>query len=101
MDEWTREDRDYAARIENLKGNGTDGLNQGYCLKVDGDGQTVYDDDARDILTGGWGFDWFLANCQHDDEGKRDWITDRSATELADDLDWIEEEVYVEDPEAE
>jgi hypothetical protein len=60
----------------------------------------VCDDDARDILTGGWRLDWFLANCQHDDEGKRDWITDLSAVECANDHDWIDDEVVVEDPEA-
>jgi len=57
------------------------------------------DDDTRDVLTGGWGLDWFLANYQHDDEGRRDWITDLRGAEFADDLDWIEEEVLVEDPE--
>ncbi len=101
MDEWTRVDRDYATRVANLRGNGTDGLNQHFFLKVDGDDQTVFDDDARDILTGGWGTDWFLANSQHDDEGTRDWITDLSAAEFADDLDWIEQEVCLDDPEAE
>ena len=98
MAEWTS-DRDYTTRVDNLRGIGGGGLNQGYFLTTEGDARTVFDDDARDILTGGWGRDWFLANCLHDDEGRRDRITDLSANEFADDLDWIEEELLVEDPE--
>ena len=104
MDEWTS-DRDYGTRIENLQGSGSgERANGNYFLiaqnsETPDPTATVFDDDTHDVLTGGWGLDWFLANCQHDDEGRRDRITDLSASEFADDLDWIEEEVTVEDPE--
>lgn len=51
-------------------------------------------DDARDLLTGSQGLDWFFArffaNIDLDDDGRRDRITDLKAGEFADDLDWIE-----------
>lgn len=106
MAEWTS-DRDYVTRVNNLRGvvgTGTK-LNGTYYL-IAADPQqpnvaaTVFDDDERDVMTGGNGFDWFFANYQHDDEGRRDRITDLKAAEFAEDLDWIEtiEEVF--DPEA-
>ncbi len=105
MAEWTS-DRDYATRIENLEGAGVGPrLNESYFLIALSSDQpnpdaTVFDDDERDILTGGHGLDWFFANYQHDDEGRRDRITDLKAAEFAEDLDWIEELEEVADPEA-
>jgi hypothetical protein len=102
MNEWTS-DRSYTTRIENLKGTGTgDRLNGDYFLIAQNSGEldpnaTVFDDDARDKMTGGAGFDWFFANYCHDDEGKRDRITDLKAAEFAEDLDFILEEVIVEE----
>ncbi len=103
MDEWTS-GRDYATRVDNLRGTGTgERANDEYFLIAQNSEEpnptaTVFDDDTRDVLTGGSGLDWFLANSEHDDEGRRDRITDLSGAEFADDLDWIEEEVLVEDP---
>ncbi len=104
MAEWTS-DRDYATRVENLRGIGTGTRSNGsYFLIAQNSAEldlaaTVFDDDARDVLTGGNGLDWFFANCYHDDEGRRDRITDLNADEFADDLDWIEDESDVNDPE--
>ena len=53
---------------------------------MDGPGATVFDDAARDVLTGAGGQDWFFANL---DAGVRDRITDLSAAEFADDVDFI------------
>ena len=104
MAEWTS-GRDYATRIENLRGTGTGPRsNESYYLIAQDSEEldpaaTVFDDDARDVLTGGQGRDWFFANCFHDDEGRRDRITDLRASEFAEDLDWIEEEIEVDAPE--
>jgi ELWxxDGT repeat protein len=104
MAEWTS-DRDYATRVDNLRGVGTGTkLNEAYYL-IAADAQqtnaaaTVFDDDERDVMTGGHGLDWFFANFEHDDEGRRDRITDLKATEFAEDLDWIETIEEVADPE--
>jgi PKD repeat protein len=57
-------------------------------LRVDGADATVFDDDARDVLTGSDGQDWFFVNV--DDPGRvRDVVTDLSAVEFAEDLDFI------------
>jgi len=61
--------------------------NGGFYLITLGETQTIFDDNAADVLTGGNGTDWFLANYENDDEGLRDRITDLSANEYADDLD--------------
>jgi hypothetical protein len=53
---------------------------------VDGPSATAFDDAAEDVLTGSAGLDWFLANL---DTGVRDRITDLSAAEFANDLDFI------------
>ncbi|MCR4413038.1 MAG: hypothetical protein NUV77_11520 [Thermoguttaceae bacterium] len=52
---------------------------------------TVFDDNAKDTLTGCEGLDWFFANVVLDggDATTRDKITDLSANEFAMDLDWI------------
>ncbi|MBN2292102.1 MAG: hypothetical protein JXM70_06735 [Pirellulales bacterium] len=104
MAEWTS-GRDYGTRIDNLRGVGSGDRENGdfFLIGQNSDAfdpaATILDDDARDVLTGGSGLDWFLANYNHDDEGRRDRITDLSSSEFANDIDWIEEEVEVEDPE--
>ena len=77
MDEWTRYDRDYQQRIDNLE-NGT-GLNGPFRL----DNTTVFHDLDDDKLTGSSGLDWFLFDLDND-----------RATDLHDevftaDLEWI------------
>ena len=49
---------------------------------------TVFDDAARDLLTGSSGLDWFIFNSQEDK------ATDLSDEEFADALDFIFAEVY-------
>ena len=51
--------RDYATRVANLRdGSGsTDRLNGEFFLKK---GETVFDDDEVDVLTGAAGLDWFF-----------------------------------------
>ena len=59
-------------------------------LIAQGENRTVYDDDARDVLTGGCGLDWFVANLEEDeDDGVLDRITDLKDAGFADDPDWI------------
>ncbi|MFO7908238.1 MAG: PKD domain-containing protein [Pirellulaceae bacterium] len=105
MAEWTS-GRDYSTRVENLRRDGSGPqLNDNYFL-IAQDGEefnpvaTVFDDDARDVLTGSHGVDWFFANCRHDDEARRDRITDLKADELVEDLDWIEQMELMEEPKA-
>ncbi len=90
MDEWAS-GREYGIRVQNLRGEPnpyfSDRLNADYFLVADGDHRTVFDDDAPDLLFGAQGIDWFFANWQSDDEGKRDRILGRDAGEYADDLD--------------
>ena len=57
---------------------------------------TVYDDNAKDTLTGCAGRDWFFANVAldgDDDATRKDKITDLSASEFALDLDFINSEL--------
>ncbi|MBI3466271.1 MAG: hypothetical protein HY000_24925 [Planctomycetes bacterium] len=64
--------RDYATRIENLKGTGAgERANGSFFL----DGETVEDDLALDLLIGGSGMDWFLA------EPGKDLLLGRKANE--------------------
>ncbi len=81
MAEWTSQ-RDYATRVKNLRdGTGSvNRLNGSFFLQK---GETVYDDGARELLTGSAGLDWFLFN---DTEDK---VTDLSDAEFADVLDFI------------
>jgi hypothetical protein len=67
--EWHRTDRDYGARITDLRNGG--GYNGSFRLVW---GSTVVDDGAADRLTGGPGLDWFFAN--PGPNGVRDTITD-------------------------
>jgi len=84
MAEWTSS-REYATRVANLTGADTgERLNGGFFLQQ---GVTVFDDDVRDVLTGSAGLDWFLFS---DTEDK---VTDLSALEFADVLDYILAEV--------
>jgi hypothetical protein len=66
--EWTRTDIGYDDRVNHLRKGG--GLNGSFVL----DKNTVADDGAADILTGGAGRDWFF-------KGKKDSITDLAADE--------------------
>ena len=93
LNEWTST-RSYAQRTANLLGTGTEArLNGSYFLQPD---ETVYDDNAKDILTGCAGRDWFFANVAldgNDDATRKDKITDLSASEFALDLDFINSEL--------
>jgi uncharacterized delta-60 repeat protein len=84
--------RTYTQRVNNLR----DGTGSATRLNRDANGDdvflaanvTVFDDGVVDILTGSNGQDWFFA----DREGSlfvRDLITDLSASEFADDLEFI------------
>jgi Ca2+-binding RTX toxin-like protein len=87
MAEWKSDDRDFSTRLANVSGTGTGTRENGvYFLTADGSDATVVDDDARDILTGSAGEDWFFANLEG---GVLDKITDLNDEELATDLAWI------------
>jgi hypothetical protein len=101
MSEWTSS-RNYATRTANLRGTGSGAsfnarLNGNNFLNVDASHGpvTVHDDNQKDTLTGDGGQDWFFANLvldAQDDATKKDKITDLSASEFANDLDFILEE---------
>jgi hypothetical protein len=61
----------------------TSRLNGNVFLQAD---VSVFDDGAADVMTGSAGQDWFFANL---DSGVKDKITDLSASEFANDLDFI------------
>jgi hypothetical protein len=83
MAEWTS-DRDYATRRTNLRGVGTGTRTNGDVFLIsESTGTTVFNDTARDLLTGSEGLDWFLFD---NDEDK---VTDLSDTEFADALNFI------------
>jgi parallel beta-helix repeat protein len=87
--EWNRTDEDYATRVANIQGTGSGGtfsgrLNGSTFLQANA---TVIDDGAADVLTGNSGQDWFWANFKG--SGVLDKITDLSAAEFANDLDFI------------
>jgi hypothetical protein len=87
LHEWTS-DRDYATRVDNLRGAGSgDRWNGDIFLKTDGPEATVFDDGVRDLLTGSEGLDWFIFN---DSEDK---ATDLSDEEFANFLNFIMAEV--------
>jgi hypothetical protein len=91
--EWTSE-RDYATRVANIHSTDNDyfegRLNDGFFLTAAGTDRTVFDDEDRDILVGGCGLDWFLANLEPDDaDGPLDCLADLGHAEVADDLEWI------------
>ncbi len=86
MKEWTN-GNSYRTRINNIT-NGS-GMTGGFRLVGD-DGalQTVFDDNQVDTLTGSQGTDWFFANRIADDGGPLDIVTDKSAEELWNDIDF-------------
>lgn len=99
MAEWTSS-RSYGDRVKNLRGDQSgreaafaERANADNFLAVTGNAQgrvtTLYDDDAADVLTGSAGQDWFLFNADGDNQAKKDKVTDLSAAEFADDLDFI------------
>ncbi len=98
MAEWTST-RGYADRVKNLRGEQTgreaafaERANAEVFLAVDGTHgrvTTLYDDDAVDVLTGSAGQDWFLFNADGANGTRKDKVTDLSAVEFADDLDFI------------
>jgi len=102
MDEWTRTDLDFEARVNNLRGvdndHFSDRRNADVFLSADGNSVagvvTVFNDKQRDKLTGGLGKDWFLANLVNDDEDdeRLDIITDLNDDEFYDDLKFILED---------
>ena len=83
--EWTSE-RSYESRRANILGDASseefaDLLNGDSFLKVGGEDGNVFDDDARDILTGSSGIDWFFANMG--ESGVKDRTTDLGSDEFA------------------
>jgi Ca2+-binding RTX toxin-like protein len=58
MAEWTRTDLNYNARILNLNGTTSGGMNGAYTINA----TTVLDDFAADELFGDSGLDWFIGN---------------------------------------
>ena len=99
--EWTSA-RTYAQRVANLWGDATSSTfsqraNGGIFLAVEGSygrARTVVDDLVVDVLTGSDGTDWFFVNLDGDgDDRKKDKVTDLSAAEYVDDLDFINNNV--------
>ncbi len=78
MNEWSRTDLEYAARVDNLLNGG--GLNGGFLLNA----TTVFDDNAKDTLKGKKGLDWFMANV---DDDKTDSKLNELLTEI--ELDFV------------
>ena len=78
----------YANRIANITGNNTNAsqfaarLNGNVFLHT-GTGATLFDDGARDVLTGGAGRDWFLFNS---DVGVKDNVVDEGGNETGTDI---------------
>jgi titin len=117
VDEWTS-NASYATRVAHLSGL-AGGLNDGFFLTTGSapvlgnhhhrhvrrrhgrdcpvlddvaGAATVHDDNARDLLTGSEGKDWFFANLAldgGDDATRKDSVTDLHANEFASDLDFI------------
>jgi Ca2+-binding RTX toxin-like protein len=90
MQEWTSA-CSYAVRTDHIAG-GSGGLNDDFYLATEGESLTVLDDNAKDMLTGSAGQDWYFANLfldNGDDAEQKDKITDLSANEFALDLDFI------------
>lgn len=80
--------RTYEQRVNNIRdGSGAaTRANGDVFLATDGPNATVWDDGDIDVLSGNAGRDWFLFNR---DSGVRDLVTDLSANEFRDDLDFI------------
>jgi Ca2+-binding RTX toxin-like protein len=96
--EWIATERTATERRANLLGDETsssfnDRANENDFLNTgeeDGVGAaTVFDDGARDVMTGSSGVDWFFANLETEKGGTLDKITDLHDDEFADDLAFI------------
>jgi hypothetical protein len=75
-----------AVRMANIESGG--GLANGYQLNGNvGPGQTVFNDNDVDLLTGSQGVDWFFANLVADNGGAVDRITDLASGEFGFDTD--------------
>jgi hypothetical protein len=87
--EWNSS-RKYSERVNNISNGPVTGVpaNGGYYLKVGPTAaeSTVFDDGAHDVLTGSAGTDWFFADL---DGNNKDKITDLSAIEFQEELDFI------------
>jgi Ca2+-binding RTX toxin-like protein len=78
--------RDFAARVVNIrKGTGEFLQSPSVALKSSGTGRTVFDDGAKDKLSGDAGRDWFFANLNGNDRNS-DNLTDWKKDELIDRL---------------
>ena len=85
MAEWTSTDS-YATRIADLSGTGTGSSfaarrNGNIFLTSGGSGATVFVDDARDLIVGGAGMDWFFADLTANDPD-RDTVIGRRKNEV-------------------
>jgi Ca2+-binding RTX toxin-like protein len=90
MAEWTNTGN-FATRTANVSGTGTGPTfearkNGTYFLTTQGSSPTVRDDSVKDIMTGSDGQDWFFANLA---SGVLDKVTDLTASEFAEDLEFI------------
>jgi Ca2+-binding RTX toxin-like protein len=86
LKEWISSNN-YTTRVANIT-NGT-GLTSGFRLVGDaGLGQTVFNDNDVDKLTGSQGTDWFFGNRINDNGGVLDNITDQAISELWNDTDF-------------
>jgi PKD repeat protein len=99
--EWAS-DRDFETRMKNIRGINNpefgDRLNRGtadYFLSLDGGGEaeipTVFDDSDIDVLIGGFGRDWYLANIHdgEDDSDVLDLLIDLTTLDYGDDLEFL------------
>jgi len=93
LGEWTS-DHDYTTRVMNLGGIDHDEfdqrLNGDFFLRMeelDGLPVTVFDDEAKDVMTGCAGIDWFLATLETGEINDK--VTDLGDEEFAGDLEFI------------
>ena len=96
MREWTSAGS-YVARTAPYFGR-SGGLNDGFYLTAEGPTATVLDDNAKDMLTGSEGQDWFFANLfldGGDDADRKDKITDLGRIEFALDLDFLAQDYTI------
>ena len=80
--EWSRTDIDYAGRVDHLRGVGA-GLNGGFAFPK----QTVFDDQAVDVLIGGSNQDWFVGDFSAP-AAVRDQVIDQVIDERISDIDF-------------
>jgi Ca2+-binding RTX toxin-like protein len=85
LNEWNS-GRTYEQRVKNLRdGSGTAARSNGNTFLND---TTVRDDGVEDVLTGDAGFDWYLLNTDGDNGSVKDRVTDATASEFQDDVDF-------------